>query len=108
MAAFAWTCAADTGAVAFKDASKLKSWDAWNEHDDPNARGEKPCVTWDRLNRLDPGMKEVGRLAVRDARDIDARRLTATTAIGMPTRSFLARLAQSTGVCSPGGRRPSK
>ena len=70
MAAFAWTCAADTGAVAFKDASKLKSWDAWNEHDDPNARGEKPCVTWDRLNRLDPGMKEVGRLAVRDARDI--------------------------------------
>ena len=56
--------------VAFKDAAKIKSWDAWNDHKKVEAPKEKPCVTWKRLNKLDPGLKEIGRLAVRGARDI--------------------------------------
>ena len=49
---------------------EAKSKDAWNEHDDPLAKGEKPCVTWNKLNKLDPGLKEIGRLAVRTAKEI--------------------------------------
>ena len=56
--------------VSFKDASKIKSWDAWNDHKKVEAPKEKPCVTWKKLNKLDPGLKEIGRLAVRGAKDI--------------------------------------
>ena len=56
--------------VPFKDAAKIKSWDAWDDHQKPVAPKEKPCVTWKRLNALDLGLKEIGRLAVRDAKDI--------------------------------------
>ena len=56
--------------VAFKDAAKIKSWDAWNDHKGKSAWKEKPCITWNKLNQLDPGLKEIGRLAVRDAKDI--------------------------------------
>ena len=49
---------------------EAKSKDAWNEHDDPLAKGEKPCVTWAKLNKIDPGLKEIGRLAVRNAKEI--------------------------------------
>ena len=56
--------------VAFKDAAKLKSWDAWGSHKKAAPKKERPCVTWDKLNKLDPGLKEIGRLAVRDAKDI--------------------------------------
>ena len=65
--------------VSFKDAAKIKSWDAWGDKapPDPSASGalaaskkEKPCVTWKRLNELDPGLKEIGRLAVRDSKDV--------------------------------------
>ena len=62
--------AAQTDVVAFKDASKIKSWDAWDDHKNPEPPKEKPCVTWKKLNTLDPGLKEIGRLAVRDAKDI--------------------------------------
>ena len=31
---------------------------------------ERRCVTWERLNRLEPGLKEIGRLAVWDAKDV--------------------------------------
>ena len=57
-------------AVAACAVAMAKEKDAWNEHDDPLAMGEKPCVTWAKLNTLDPGLKEVGRLAVRNAKDI--------------------------------------
>ena len=56
--------------VAFKDAAKIKSWDAWNDHKKTTLPKERPCVTWAKLNKLDPGMKEIGRLAVRGAKDI--------------------------------------
>jgi hypothetical protein len=56
--------------VAFKDASKIKSWDAWNDHKGKARWKERRCVTWKKLNKLDPGLKEIGRLAVRDAKDI--------------------------------------
>ena len=61
---------AQADVVAFKDADKIKSWDAWNDHKKPAPPKERPCVTWAKLNKLDPGMKELGRLAVRGAKDI--------------------------------------
>ena len=44
--------------VSFKDAKKIKSWDAWSDHEAKVAltnvlQKEKACVTWKRLNRLD-------------------------------------------------------
>ena len=56
--------------VSFKDAAKIRSWDAWDDHLKKKGWKEKPCVTWKALNELDPGLKEIGRLAVRDAKDI--------------------------------------
>ncbi len=61
--------------VAFKDADKIKSWDAWDDHKAKNSltnilQKEKKCVTWAKLNRLDPGLKQIGTLAVRDSKDI--------------------------------------
>ena len=61
---------AQADVVAFKDAAKIKSWDAWNDHKKPAPPKERPCVTWAKLNKLDPGLKEIGRLAVRGAKDI--------------------------------------
>ena len=69
----------DGEVVSFKDAAKIKSWDAWGDNAPPDAKmsgaaattkKEKPCVTWKRLNELSPGLKEIGRLAVRDAKDV--------------------------------------
>ena len=69
----------DGEVVSFKDASKIRSWDAWGDKAPPEAkasgavattRKEKKCVTWKRLNALDPGLKEIGRLAVRDSKEV--------------------------------------
>ena len=71
MAVGAALCGALAAEVTpFKDASKIKSWDAWQDHQKQQPRKEKPCVTWEKLNKLDPGLKEIGRMAVRDAKDI--------------------------------------
>ena len=70
VAVVAWCCAAMGEIVSFKDAAKIRSWDAWDDHKKPVQLKEKPCVTWAKLNKLDPGLKEIGRLAVRDAKDI--------------------------------------
>ena len=71
MAVGAALCGALAAEVTpFKDASKIKSWDAWQDHQKQPPRKEKPCVTWEKLNKLDPGLKEIGRMAVRDAKDI--------------------------------------
>jgi len=63
--------------VAFKDAAKIKSWDAWGDKAPPGVatnapapKKERRCVTWAKLNTLDPGLKEIGRLAVRDSKDV--------------------------------------
>ncbi|MGN0833892.1 MAG: hypothetical protein ACI4RD_09640 [Kiritimatiellia bacterium] len=66
---------AATGVVSFKDAAKIKSWDAWNDHEAKPAvtnllQKECRCVTWEKLNRLDFGLKEVGRLATRTSAEI--------------------------------------
>ena len=63
--------------VSFKDAAKIKSWDAWGDKAPPGVsnavakvRKEHKCVTWAKLNGLNPGLKEVGRLAVRNSKDV--------------------------------------
>ena len=66
---------ATTGVVSFKDAGKIKSWDAWDDQHKPAEKKtvldrEKPCVTWKRLNELDYGLKEIGRLATRTSQEI--------------------------------------
>lgn len=60
--------------VSFKDADKIKSWDAWDDHKAKSVITEihdkRECVTWKKLNKLDPGLKEIGRLARRESKDI--------------------------------------
>ena len=71
------TPAAPNGVVSFKDAAKIKTWDAWSDHvkkAKPTSvlQKERPCVTWKALNRLDPGLKEIGRLPVHTSPQIKA------------------------------------
>lgn len=66
---------AAAGIVSFKDAGKIKSWDAWNDHKAQVAvtnvlQKERRCVTWRRLNGLDYGLREIGRLATRTSAEI--------------------------------------
>ncbi len=77
--AAAMPSASSAEVVSFKDAAKIKSWDAWGDKAPPSAvasgaaattKKEKKCVTWKRLNELDPGLKEIGRLAVRSSKDV--------------------------------------
>ena len=66
----ACAAAAHADVVAFKDAAKIRSWDAWSDRRKADVPKERPCVTWKKLNELGPGLKEIGRLAVRGAKDI--------------------------------------
>ena len=57
------------GVVAFKDADKIKSHDAWND----NAAEQKKlhrCVTWEKLQKLDCGLEPAGVLETRASSDI--------------------------------------
>ena len=61
---------AAAGVVSFKDANKIKSWDAWGDHKAQAAvtnvlQKEKRSVTWERLNKVDTGLREIGRLQTR-------------------------------------------
>ena len=62
--------------VSFKDAAKIKSWDAWNDHKKETApktilEKEKPCVTMERLYGLKPGAgREIGRLKTRTSQEV--------------------------------------
>ena len=74
MSIFAVVLAA-SGVVSFKDADKITSWDAWDDHKAKVAvtnilQKEKRCVTWARLNRLDPGLPEIGRLQTRTSAEV--------------------------------------
>ena len=67
--------AAFLAVVSFKDAAKIKSWDAWSDHKAKAAitnvlQKEKSCVTWKKLNALDVGLREIGRLATRTSTEV--------------------------------------
>ena len=67
--------AAAPGIVSFKDAKKIKSWDAWGDHLQKKApktlfEKEKPCVTWKKLCALESGLEPAGQLETRLASDI--------------------------------------
>ena len=63
-----WSAAGEV--VAFKDAKKLKSWDAWNDHRGKPSKKESRCVTWEKLCKLDCGLEPFGELETRPASDI--------------------------------------
>lgn len=57
--------------TSFKDAAKIKSWDAWDDHKkQPEGWVEKRCVTWEKLKSLNPGLQEIGKLPIRSAKEI--------------------------------------
>jgi len=61
--------------VSFKDANKIKSWDAWNDHVAKKQitsvlQKEKRSVPWQRLKKLDPGLKEIGTLVTRTSAEV--------------------------------------
>ena len=56
--------------VSFKDAAKIKSWDAWNDHKKPEPKKERRSVTWEKLCKLDCGLEPAGMLETRPAKDI--------------------------------------
>ncbi len=58
--------------VSFKDASKIRSWDAWNDHKKPQPKKERRCVTWERIRQLESGLPPAGELETRHAKDIRA------------------------------------
>ena len=60
--------------VAFKDAAKIRSWDAWNDHKGPSAWKERRSVTRERLAKMRSGLPLVGRIETRAAKDIKSSR----------------------------------
>ena len=60
--------------VPFKDAAKIKSWDAWNDHMGEQDWKERRCVTREKLLKMDPGLVQVGQLRTRLAKDIKSSR----------------------------------
>ena len=70
LAALAGAAVAGADVVAFKDAAAIKSWDAWNDHKPAERAKECVSVTWERLNALDNGLEEIGRLAVRSSKGV--------------------------------------
>ena len=56
--------------VSFKDAAKIKSWDAWSDHKKQTGWTEKRCVTREKILKMDPGLETVGWLETRPAKDI--------------------------------------
>ncbi|HPK37981.1 MAG TPA: hypothetical protein PLH01_06840, partial [Kiritimatiellia bacterium] len=72
---FATSWCAGNDVVAFKDADKIKSWDAWDDHKAKATvtnilQKEKRNVTWQKLNAVNPGLKEIGRLATRTSEQV--------------------------------------
>ena len=59
--------------VSFKDAAKIKSWDAWSDNGKTPTHytfKERRCVTREKLLKMDPGLETVGWLETRPAKDI--------------------------------------
>lgn len=59
--------------VAFKDAAKIKSWDAWNDHKGVQTWKEKRCVTREKILKMDPGLKPMGQMEVRESGTITSQ-----------------------------------
>ncbi len=68
--AFLSSSALCAAVVPFKDADKIKSWDAWDDHKAPTAWKEKRCVTMEKIRKLDPGLPASGWLETRPAKEI--------------------------------------
>ena len=67
--------AALVAVVPFKDAAKIRSWDAWGDNGKTptkTAFKERRCVTRENLLKMDPGLEDDGWLETRPARDIRA------------------------------------
>ena len=62
--------AATLAVVAFKDAAKIKSWDAWNDHKGPVQWKERRSVTREKILKMDSGLKPAGQLETRPSKDI--------------------------------------
>ena len=59
--------------VAFKDAAKIKSWDAWGDGGKTPTTWtfqEKRCVTREKILKMSSGLEPAGRLETRSAKDI--------------------------------------
>ena len=59
--------------VSFKDAAKIKSWDAWDDNGLMPTKSvfrERRCVTRENLLKMDAGLPDAGRLATRPAQAI--------------------------------------
>ena len=55
--------------VSFKDANKIKSWDAWTDHEGPKAWTERRCVTLEKIRKMDPGLERIGQVKPRNSRE---------------------------------------
>jgi hypothetical protein len=58
----------EPGVVAFKDADKIKSHDAWSSKSIQQKL--RRCVTWEKIQKLDCGLEPSGELETRPASDI--------------------------------------
>ncbi len=59
--------------VAFKDAAKIKSWDAWGDGGKMPTTWtfkERKCVTLDKIRKMSSGLEPAGMLEVRPAKAI--------------------------------------
>ena len=59
--------------VSFKDAAKIKSWDAWDDKGGTPTTwtfDEKRCVTREKILKMDPELEPAGVLETRAAKDI--------------------------------------
>ena len=67
------TAATVLAIVSFKDAGKIKSWDAWGDEGKTPTEyefKEHRSVTREKLLKMDPGLRAVGRLKTRPAKAI--------------------------------------
>ena len=78
LAAAMFAAAGEFKPVSFKDAAKIKSWDAWHDHQKQTGDSrwpggkEKPCVTRAKILKMDCGLPPAGQLETRPAKDIKA------------------------------------
>ena len=68
--------AAKPGIVSFKDAAKIKTWDAWGDAGKTPTTWtfkEKPCVTLEKIRKMNSDLPPSGFLETRRAKDIKSK-----------------------------------